>query len=159
MNLLTLTFSKSGLTSKHSSLKSESFIIGKDGQESKKKFRSLCSQFAEKYQLTLCLACCEIVANQEDEILQFWKDVSLNGYSLLNRVVTLDDFLAKAPSIPVKTTLDGLVVERAWEKSEILLTLTGSSNLLIQGRYRVGKTSLLREICDERKDWKYKEIN
>ena len=122
MNLLTLTFSKSGLTSKHSSLKSESFIIGKDGQESKKKFCTLCSQLAEKYQLTLCLACCEIVANQEDEILQFWKDVSLNGYSLLNRVVTLDDFLAKAPSIPTKTTLDGLFMEGTWENSEILLT-------------------------------------
>jgi len=77
---------------------SESFI-GKDGLESKKKFRALCSKFAEKYQLTLCLACREIEENQGDEILQFWKDVESDGYSLLNKVVTLDDFLEKAPDI------------------------------------------------------------
>jgi hypothetical protein len=137
---------------------SESFI-GEVGELSKKKFRALCSQFAKNYQLTLCLACCEIEANQEKDIIQFWEEVASDGYSLLNRVVTLDDFLAKAPTIAVNLSKDGLVVERSWEKSEILSILRVNSNLLIQGRYRVGKTLLLHELCDNNTDWKYKEIN
>lgn len=135
---------------------SESFI-GQVGQLSKNKFRPLCSQFATRYQVTLCLACCEIDAEKQKEIIKFWEDFVVDDCRLLDKVVTLDDFLAKAPTIPVATSKDGAVVERSVEKSKILKLLRGCSNLLVQGRYRVGKTLLLRELCHE-KNWKYKEI-
>jgi hypothetical protein len=62
---------------------------------------------------------------------------------------------ASSSDVPVRSSSKGLVVERVWEKKIILSRYLANSNLLIQGRYRVGKSSLLTEMSRENKRWKY----
>jgi hypothetical protein len=143
-------------------------FLGESGKKSQQRFGALCEKFASYFDVHLCLACVKVESEESREsILKFWRiyDHSNEGkvdrpYKINTHVMTLEEFLLKAPEIPVHNNEDGgkHFIDRSMESFEIASMAERNPSMLLQGRHRVGKTSLLKNLANSRDDWQYVEL-
>ena len=140
-------------------------LLGEFGSESRRKFDALCERFATKYNVTLCLMVSD-TDNLEQEILGQWSPPENHCYKLYPKLLCLQDLADVAPEIEVsaveKYGIDStkFVVARSFEKLQLMTGLSHvATNVFVQGRYRVGKTTILRQMSVENQpSWRYFEL-
>ena len=105
-----------------------------------------------------------------EDILNFWKDIGADDcsaqgdanqmYKLHPKVVTLEEFLLKAPKVPVRFDAASRThfVDRSADSHEIAARAERNGSMLLQGRHRVGKSSLLSDLAKTRDGWHYVEL-
>jgi hypothetical protein len=146
-------------------------FLGESGKNSQKRFGALCKKFAPYFDVHLCLACVQVECKESTEdILNFWKDIGVDDcsaqgdanqmYKLHPKVVTLEEFLLKAPKVPVRFDAASRAhfVDRSADSHEIAARAERNGSMLLQGRHRVGKSSLLVDLAKSRDGWHYVEL-
>jgi hypothetical protein len=119
------------------------------------KFQELCQQL-ENFVVFLALMVSDLYDQDSNLIFAKWNGIK--GCTLLNKIYSLNDFLEIAPTIRVKRN-GVLSVDRPLEKNLIKQKFdTLFMDVVVQGRFRVGKTHLLKEMADENDGWIYKEL-
>jgi hypothetical protein len=135
-------------------------LLGEKGAESKKKFETLCGLFSERFEVTLCFGVEDADDEKKRSILSFW--CGFKTAKLHENIFVLADMMKCSPGdLEVTCRNEVLFVERRLEKTRIdALASTNpfEPNVLIQGRYRVGKSSLLQKMTQEKANWKYVEL-
>jgi hypothetical protein len=135
-----------------------SLFLKEKGEKSKSRFKKLCHKFKDAYDVHLCLACVAVASQEErDLIADLWNRDS-EFYTLHPSIFTLEDFASKAPSLRVHLDQDTYLVDRVYEKQEIVESLKYCPDILVQGRYRVGKSTLLVDLADSFETWRYIEL-
>ncbi len=119
------------------------------------KFQDLCQQFID-FDVFLVLMAADLYDHDPNLILGKWRDIE--GCTLLQKIYSLNDFVEIAPTIRVKRN-GVLSLDRPLEKNLIKQKFdTLFMDIEVQGRFRVGKTHLLKEMADENNGWIYKEL-
>jgi hypothetical protein len=146
-----------------------SSLLGLKGQESRKKFDALSDKFSAVFEVVLCLAVERLAGwtpypgfDPKDLSVRILNEWSSSKYTVFQKVISLDDFenTAKSLKLSHKFIEDKLIIERPAIQNEILEKLKPGhlSSILLQGRYRVGKTMFLRDMCQREAEWRYCEL-
>jgi hypothetical protein len=119
------------------------------------KFQDLCKLFKD-YDVSLVLMVADLCGEDPRVLLAKWKDVE--GCTPPQKIYSLKDFVEIAPTILVKKN-GVLSVDRPLEKNEIKKKIaTTFLDVVVQGRFRVGKSHLLIEMAAENSGWIYTEL-
>jgi hypothetical protein len=120
------------------------------------KFQDLCQQFND-FDVFLVLVVADLYDDHDPNLIfGKWRDIE--GCTLLQKIYSLNDFVEIAPTIRVKRN-GVLSVDRPLEKNLIKQKFdTLFMDIVVQGRFRVGKTHLLKEMADENNGWICKEL-
>jgi hypothetical protein len=119
------------------------------------KFTKLCGAITRQENdilgsCSLILAACQIDAETKQKLMETWQEFNLLG------VYDLDNFFEMLPTPPVRTTNGLHVVERTLEKQRLENTL--HATVALSGKYRCGKTTLLKECYDGKDDCIFVEL-
>jgi hypothetical protein len=130
-------------------------LSGAQGYKSRQKFISLLDKFAVNYDVILCLAVEKITDETRDEIILTWKDFK---YRMAPVIFDLSTELNFESSVKITCDSSTIFVQRTSDVDRIINVANNYPNTFIHGRFRVGKTSILKHICHTRQDWKYIEL-